>query len=443
MNISLYKPDMQSIRLYYRSILLCLALLAVTNLLAKDEGNPDNNIDAHTGMELPMTMMSPDDQWCAISSNGSINAFVSDGLGNLYVGGTFTSIEGISTPSNVAKWDGTTWSAVGNGANSHSVNDLAIDGSGNLHAVGPFSSIGGLSIPSKVAMWNGSSWIPVGTGTTNNTILDIEFDGSDLYVAGIFSSIDGVATPSKVAKWDGSSWTGIGTGSTAGSITDIEIQGGDIYAIGGFFSIVFNFPVVINGINVSSGVAKWDGNSWSAVGTEISDFLAIDIEFDSTGKLYGSRLSYDFSAFVFNQVQVVRWDGTSWLVEGNTPNGSQISDLTFDPADNLYAVGSFPSIDGVASNNIAKYDGSSWTPLGSGTNASTSSVFASNDDIFVSGHFTTAGNKPTSNIARWKINPSTPLIPTMGQWGLMVLGLLLLCVAITSILEISKRSELT
>jgi hypothetical protein len=57
---------------------------------------------------------------------------------------------------------------------------------------------------------------------------------------------------------------------------------------------------------------------------------------------------------------------------------------------------------GVAANYIASWDGSSWSPLGSGTDGN--SVYALtvyNDTLIVGGNFTIAGNKVSVYLARW------------------------------------------
>ncbi len=65
--------------------------------------------------------------------DGTICAAVIDGSGNLYVGGDF-AVAGGGFANHIAKWDGTTWSALGSGINGI-VYALAVSGS-NLYAGG-------------------------------------------------------------------------------------------------------------------------------------------------------------------------------------------------------------------------------------------------------------------------------------------------------------------
>src|SRR3954468_12276281 len=47
------------------------------------------------------------------SLNGPVSALNTDNSGALYVGGNFTDAGGIAAADYVAKWNGTTWSALG------------------------------------------------------------------------------------------------------------------------------------------------------------------------------------------------------------------------------------------------------------------------------------------------------------------------------------------
>src|SRR5438270_499147 len=102
---------------------------------------------------------------------GWVQAVAADGLGNLYVGGSFF-IAGNVLATNIAKWDGTTWSALGSGTEYTDdrgffrvVNALAVSGS-NLYAGGLFTTAGGIVV-SNIAKWNGSSWSALGSGMSS------------------------------------------------------------------------------------------------------------------------------------------------------------------------------------------------------------------------------------------------------------------------------------
>src|SRR5262245_29012979 len=88
-----------------------------------------------------------------------------DGSGlALYAGGDFRGAGGVAA-NRIAKWDGTAWSARGNGL-SDSVFALTVfdDGSGpSLYAGGLFTSAG-VVVANHIARWNGTSWSALGSG---------------------------------------------------------------------------------------------------------------------------------------------------------------------------------------------------------------------------------------------------------------------------------------
>src|ERR1051326_5807226 len=61
---------------------------------------------------------------------------------NVYAGGTFTNAGGIAA-NHMARWDGSSWSAIGSGMNAE-VKALAVSG-GDPYAGGSFTNAGGLS----------------------------------------------------------------------------------------------------------------------------------------------------------------------------------------------------------------------------------------------------------------------------------------------------------
>ena len=85
-------------------------------------------------------------------------AMAADSSGNLYAGGTFTTAGGVSAKY-VAKWDGTSWSALGSGPGPY-VYALAADSSGNVYAGGQDMSSG--MSPADLAKWDGTRWSPLG-----------------------------------------------------------------------------------------------------------------------------------------------------------------------------------------------------------------------------------------------------------------------------------------
>jgi hypothetical protein len=83
--------------------------------------------------------------------------------GSVYAGGIFGTAGEVSA-NNVARWDGTSWSALGTGVDvpfPHSgVRALALDSSANLYAGGDFPVAGGVAV-NGLGRWNGTIWSAV------------------------------------------------------------------------------------------------------------------------------------------------------------------------------------------------------------------------------------------------------------------------------------------
>jgi hypothetical protein len=118
--------------------------------------------------------------------------------------------------------------------------------------------------------------------------------------------------------------------------------------------------------------------------------------------------------------RIAKWDGSSWATLGSGLTGSTSSGVyaltVFDdgtgPA--LYAGGKFTFSAGCPSvNRIAKWNGSCWAALGSGMNGEVNALTTFDDGngpaLYAGGNFTTAGGASANNVARWNGASWTPL----------------------------------
>src|SRR2546421_451494 len=79
----------------------------------------------------------------------------------------------------------------------------------NLTArTGILSTVRGVAA-TNIARWDGTSWSAL--GSPNNTLQRVFSDGLYLYAGGNFTQISGV-TAARVARWDGTSWSALGAG---------------------------------------------------------------------------------------------------------------------------------------------------------------------------------------------------------------------------------------
>ncbi|HSH15326.1 MAG TPA: ATP-dependent metallopeptidase FtsH/Yme1/Tma family protein, partial [Verrucomicrobiae bacterium] len=98
------------------------------------------------------------------------------GTNEMIIGGNFTHAGAIPA-SNIARWNGRTWSALGSGLNSN-VLAIAISGS-NVYVGGPFTTAGGRPA-NRIARWDGQDWSPLGGGF-NDEVRALAVSGNDLY----------------------------------------------------------------------------------------------------------------------------------------------------------------------------------------------------------------------------------------------------------------------
>src|SRR5436309_3452443 len=134
-----------------------------------------------------------DANWTTVGSGvkNTVHALAVSGS-DVYAGGEFTTAGG-SAANCIAKWDGSTWSALGSGMDGGYypyVFALAVSGS-NVHAARPFSGTG-CSAAKRVANLSEGSWTALGSGI-NGPVNALAVSGSDLYAGGEFTTAGGSA----------------------------------------------------------------------------------------------------------------------------------------------------------------------------------------------------------------------------------------------------------
>jgi hypothetical protein len=162
----------------------------------------------------------------------------------------------------IVKWNGTAWSSIGSGftGGAPGITSMAVfdDGSGPaLYAGGSFTSANG--VPANgIAKWDGTSWsalagVPL-TPLNDITAMTVHDDGTGpaLYEhsrSGLYPLFQGVA------MWDGTTWAGLGIRPdcevrSLRSFDDGQGGGPALYAAGCFYEV---------GHVISPNVARWGG----------------------------------------------------------------------------------------------------------------------------------------------------------------------------------------
>lgn len=96
---------------------------------------------------------------------------------------------------------------------------------------------------------------------------------------------------------------------------------------------------------------------------------------------------------------IARFDGSTWSPLGSGTEGAVVTLCRY--RGELIAGGSFPRAGDVPASNIASWDGNTWSPLGGGVDGVIRSTVIFGDDLVVTGDFDSAGAAPASRIARW------------------------------------------
>jgi hypothetical protein len=105
------------------------------------------------------------------------------------------------------------------------------------------------------------------------------------------------------------------------------------------------------------------------------------------------------------------WNGSAWSPLGSGTDGTVLALALY--GGDLVVGGEFAHAGGVPAENIARWNGSSWAALGSGTNGEVHALLPLADALWVGGAFSRAGDKPSCNIARWSgRGTSTPEVTT-------------------------------
>jgi hypothetical protein len=107
---------------------------------------------------------------------------------------------------------------------------------------------------------------------------------------------------------------------------------------------------------------------------------------------------------------IAKWDGSEWSTVGSGLIYSGVDALAFDPAGNLYAGGGFSKAGDVNVHFIAKWNGSSWSPLGSGTYFIPAALACdSSGNLYAAGGVSPAGGGNVNYIATWNGTVWSPL----------------------------------
>src|ERR1041385_2322233 len=158
-----------------------------------------------------------------------------------------------------------------------------------------------------------------------------------------------------------------------------------------------------------------DDNWISLGGIPGADGIVRAAVVDDSGNLYiGGEFTVVGRTFATN---IAKWNGSSWSGLGSGMDNA-VHALAVSGS-NLYAGGYFTTAGGSAVNSIAKWDGTSWSALGSGLNGGVYPIVyalaVSGSDLYAGHYFTTAGGSAANAIAKWNGSSWSALGSGMGS----------------------------
>jgi hypothetical protein len=307
--------------------------------------------------------------------NGTVYALYPAGSA-LLVGGEFTSV-GVTAAQNVARWDGTAWSAMGQGLPMR------------VTAFAVFQDTVMAGMPSGIAAWNGSNWLTVIDGLGSSPYGPLAINALAVYTndAGDEGLYAGSSRgPILVYK---RSFVLMGVGhQSMGESTCLTVFDGDLIS-GGYWNQ-----------SGSGAIVRWNGGtpSWPPVGSGTAD------EFYLVHALlpWGTNLVAGGEAQTLptphRRIQI--FNGAGWQPMATGVNGTVYALAVYHG--DLIAGGEFTMAGSDSASYVARWDGTNWRPLGSGLNFTVYALAVYDDALIVGGAFTTAGGKPAHGIAAWR-----------------------------------------
>lgn len=255
--------------------------------------------------------------------------------GDVLGAGTFPEAAGVLA-ANVARWNGSAWSAASAGA-AGAVAAMTSDRDGAVLAAGEFAGFPGTAT-TRLARLQGGAWTPLPL-PVKATLVAARPNG-ELVVGGEFVAPGGAVA--RLAAWNNGVLTPIATGAWTNGVPRVltVIQNGDVLVAASDTGLLV------------SGVGRWNGTS--LVGLPIAVVGVIDamVELDGGHLLLGGL----FVAPV--ATSLLRWNGTQLLSVPGAP--ISVTSLARARNGDILVAGLFSGL----GQRLARWNGSTWQPLG-------------------------------------------------------------------------------
>ena len=178
------------------------------------------------------------------------------------------------------------------------------------------------------------------------------------------------------------------------------MRGSDLLAGGNF---------QINTIDgTATGIARWDGTNWRRFGGAIISVPVIGIGVAAIHQVgndvyLGGQFSAVNSQTFQGSENIIRYDGVDWQPMGDGVNTNVLAIMSI--GSDIYVGGRFTNASGVAVSRIAKWDGASWSDVGGGVSGTASvsvhALAAIGNTLYAGGTITNVGGINMNRIAKW------------------------------------------
>lgn len=314
-------------------------------------------------------------------SSGAVNA-IEIHNNELYASGSYVTSPNVHT---FAKWDGSFFQIVSNWYGLAGLGfafDIFSDGD-DMYVGGTFTSINNNTDMNRIARYNSTTdtWYPLGTGL-NGTVTAICVIDDVVYAGGVFTDAGGDSNADYIAKFENGSWSALSsTPLSTSTFTSVNAL------------IEYNGNLVIGcnsedlaGMTGIDYIMSYDGTDYVSMGSLGAVGAVFDFSIDANNDLW--------CAGEFPQTRLKKYNSSlqTWVSAGSTLN-SDIWDMAWFNNE-LYVVGNFTNVDG---NDDADYivklnatqDG--WDFVASGMTGTLREIVVFNNQIVVGGSFTNAG----------------------------------------------------
>ena len=255
-----------------------------------------------------------------------------------------------------------------------------------------FTFLVGLFLLTALNRGYAQSWSTLGKGVPSAVNSIVRFNGQ-IYAAG-----------DSVYSWSGSKWNAVSTGMLyplgVGVVYSLAVFNSTLYAGGTFTVLTPDGNWYNNAARLSNGSWTTCGNGKGNDGSGMSDYVNSLTMFN--GNLYaggnfgsagGDPLAPQDAPYI------ARFDGTQWYPVGAGMNDKLTDMVVYN--NQLIVSGYFTTAGGTAANYIAGWDGTQWHTLGSGTDGKVTALAVHNGYLYAGGSFAHAGGIAAANIARW------------------------------------------